>query len=293
MIYRVLTVLLSRHVVAHLFIPLLVGLAVEMVVVYSHGSFPPWLKFVKEKFWLILGVVITYVIIAAYYIYRDTSNQRERSQLYDLGEALATAKSFFATNTLPLKEWFEPSTQIYFARIIKQQILDKDFRHERVLLLFTDADLKNYRTPFLDEHYAKALIDIHNNYEIELAVLEREEIYEILGELSFEEKKQLNLYPFGIDWCPDFIRDRYLRIRRCIPELDFAFITHADSMVTVFPFSKRGKSQRISSSEQKYNELIAAYENLMNKIKEKIYVPDSYPPKVRGKYKFTHRVEHI
>src|ERR1051325_1801786 len=129
MIYRVLRVLMSRHLVAHLLIPLLVGLAFEVFIVFHvhENTTIVWKEFVREKFSLIFGVIITYVLISSYFIYRETSNQKQRSQLSDLTEELASAESFFATNTLSLKEWFEPSTQIYFARIVKQKMLKQGF----------------------------------------------------------------------------------------------------------------------------------------------------------------------
>ena len=281
---------MSRHLVWHLIVPLIVGLGVEIFFVYIYGNFHEWSEFVKEKSSLIIGVIATYVAISAFFIHRETSNQIERSQLDDLTESLTSAKSFFATNTLSLKEWFEPSTQIYFARIVKQQ-MDTGFQHVRVVLLFTDGEIKNYRTGYIDEHYVKALIEIHKIYDIDLAVLERRDIDDILSGMSFEEKKLLNLFPFWIqDWSPKFIQNGYLKTRWRIPELDFAFITHANEAgATVFPFSKRGRSKRICSWEEKNQKRVEAYATLMSEIKKTIYNGDE----IRSHYIFAKKVEVI
>jgi hypothetical protein len=275
----------------HLLVPLLVGLAVEMVVVARHGNFHGWMDFAREKLSLILGVVITYLVISSYIIYRETSVQIERAQLEDLAESLATAKSFFATCAISLRDWFDPSTQVYFARIINQKFSNKNFRHERVLLFFTEADLKNSQTPYLDGHYAKALIGIHENHEIDLAFVGRKDIHDLLHNLTAKEQKALNIFPRWIVWCPEIVLKIFLRVRRRIPELDFAFITHVDNTATVIPFSPHGESLKIETDES--TESIQTYEKLVRLIREKIYILDEEPPRLRNKYNFAKKIAEL
>jgi hypothetical protein len=291
MIYRVLRIMMRRHAGSHLLVPLLVGLIVEMIVVYLNGNFHGWTDFVREKLSLILGVVITYLVIAGYIIYRETSNQIERSQLEDLADTLATAQSFFATCAISLKEWFDPSTQVYFARIVSQKLLDSEFRQERVLLFFTEGELKNSKSLYLDGHYAKALIAIHENHGIDLAFIGRKDIYDLLNNLTIEEKKILKIFPRWIAWCPETVLTIFLHVRRRIPELDFAFITHKDKTATVLPFSPSGESLKIEPYESK--ESIQIYEKLVCLIRERIYVPNEEPPRLRNKYNFAKKIEEL
>jgi hypothetical protein len=273
----------------HLVIPLVVGLGFEAAVIKYHSSFPGWWEFTKEKLSLIIGVFLTYVGLSCYLIYKETNIQVERSQLRDLEAELPTAESFFATCTLGLREWFEPSTQVYFARLLSKQIEDKQFRQQRVLLFFHNGEVKDSQSLFLDGHHANALVAMHKSLGIELAYLARLDILDILGELSIDEKKTIQCYPSWISWAPDVILNWYLRSRRTIPELDFAFITHRESRrPAVFPFSKRGESLKVERENS-----VLAYEHLMKLINNKIYEPNTVPPRLRARYEFSNKVEQL
>jgi|ERR1043166_5934658 hypothetical protein len=272
----------------HLVIPLIVGVGFELAVIEYHGNFPGSWEFAKEKLTLIIGVFLTYIGLSSYLIYKETNVQVERAQLRDLETELPTAKTFFATCTLSLREWFEPATQVYFAKLLDKQLKDSQFLQQRVLLFFHNGEVKDAQSIFLDGHHANALVTIHKNFGITLAFLTRPDIIDILHGLSIEEKKTIRCFPGWISWAPDIVLEWYLHLRRRIPELDFAFITHEQVGPTVIPFSKRGESLKVEKEKS-----VLAYGRLMSLIKDKIYEPNTVPPRLRARYEFSNKVEQL
>lgn len=288
MIYRVFRVLMSRHLAVHLVVPLMVGLGLELAVIVIHGNFPGWFEFAKEKATLISGVVAAYLCISTFLVYKETNRHVERSQLKDLEKVLPSAKSLFATCALSLRDWFEPSTQVYFSKLLGRQLESKDFSHQRVLLFFHNGEVKDSQSLFIDGHWANAMVAIHETFGIDLAFLTRKHIQEILAKLTMDEKRVLGLYPWWVSRAPSFVLHLFLRLRRRIPELDFAFITHKDTPPTVLPFSRRGVSLKVDRESS-----VLAYEKLMNLIKETIYEPNEVPPRIRANFDFRNKVDQL
>jgi hypothetical protein len=286
--YRVYRILMSKHLMTHLIGPLLVGLGVELLCDSYTGRFHGWSAFGTDKAVLVVGIVVTYLVLSNLSIYHETKEQVERSQLNALEDALPTAQSFFATSALSLKEWFDPSTQVYFSKILRRQLGAGPFTHQRVLLFFRRRELKDSQSMFLDGHYALALASVHENFSIDLGFLGPKDIRSILNRLTAEERKTLECYPRWLArWAPGFVLDLYLRSRGRIPQLDFAFITHgADAPPTVFPFSKRGESLKVEGPGS-----IEAYKRLMELIKQEVYEPGTNPPKLRPSHDFAAKVK--
>jgi hypothetical protein len=266
----------------------MIGLTLELGVIVYQNNFPGLWEFVREKLTLILGVVAAYVLISSYLVYKETNRQVERSQLTDLELVLPNAKSLFATCALSLKDWFDPSTLVYFSKLLGRKLESQDFCHQRVLLFFHEGQLKDSQSLFIDGHWANAMVAIHETFDIDLAFLTRKNINAILATLTTEEKRLLGFYPRWLKNAPEFLLQLSLRMRRTIPEMDFAFITHEGAAPTVLPFSRRGESLKVDKESS-----VLAYEKLMNAIKTTIYEPNVFPPRVRSKFEFSNKIKQI
>lgn len=286
-IYRIILKLFGRHLVYHLLIPLIAGLSVELLIfrfagggeLPDMGSVVDYL-FSSERLGLYGGIVATYLLIAGYRLRKETMLQMGKGQIATLDDALKNATSFFATSTIRLREWFEPNVQEYFSHIVKCHLQRQDFQHERVLLFFTKGDVKDARERYLDGHYAKPLAEIHRNYGIKLAFLQRSDIQLILDTLSFEDKKALGCYPRWLQWWV-VGAEWYLRRRRRIRSLDFAFVRYETS-ATVFPFSKKGDLLTLRKYDGSAR--VEPYERLMAAIRERIYQAGVGEPILRAEY---------
>jgi hypothetical protein len=225
-------------------------------------------------------------------IKNETSIRIRRLDLEVLKDTLSNASDFFATSTIRFNEWFDPVSQVYFSIIINRQLHNSMFSHARVFLFFTEAEIKNLDSIYLDGYYSKCLAEMHLNYNIPAAFLQRDEIMSVLERLTDEDKRSLGCYqrwiPRGLSWNRNegislkkhFFRWRYERSR-----LDFAFVKLSDEGKRVLRVSKEGHDVLIHRIEDP--DLISPYENLITEIKKEIYVTGAVPPKIRVEHDFT------
>lgn len=245
-IYQIFMKLMSRHLLSHLIAPLILGVVMETGIAWGrawyHGAPISILDYLIswERLGLYAGVFASYLGIAAYFVNKEAVDPWQKTETLKLDRTLQDATNFFATCTIPLKDWFEPYTQQYFSHLVKGQLTGAKFNQERVLLFFKDSALSNAKTQYLDGLYAKPLAEIHRNYGITLGFLTQLEIEEILSHYA----------------CPN---------------LDFAFVTHSNPPYeTVLLFEKEGhhvKLTRISEADK-----IEPYKKLVKAIKDKIFV---------------------
>jgi hypothetical protein len=123
-----------------------------------------------------------------------------------LEDTLPGATDYFAIGTIPLREWFEPNTQVYLATIVRHQIerrgqsssasQNTQFRHERVLLFQTANDMRAVQASYLDEHFAKSFSAIHDRFEIPLGYLEPKDVKEVISKVGARLPKALVKYPW-------------------------------------------------------------------------------------------------
>jgi hypothetical protein len=224
-------------------------------------------------------------------IKNETSIRLRRLDIEILKDTLSTAKSFFATSTIPFKEWFDPVSQIYFSTIINRQFQDTTFYHARVFLFFKESDIKNLDSVYLDGYYSKCIADMHLNYNIPAGFLKRDEILNILGRLIEEDKKALGCYRFWIPYWVSWRQGRrvkkiYLSRLRCRPDrLDFAFVELLDGSKCVLHVSKHGQDVRIEKIEEVNR--VSPYENLITAIKNELYLSGSSPLRIQVEHDFT------
>jgi len=270
MIYRILRRLISRHLLLHLLIPILIGLAVEVVIERWHQtnevkSWPSYI-FSYERIGFFAGGIAAYLVIAFFLLYRETNIQITHEDLVELSDVLRTAASYFAVSATPLQEWFEPYTQVYFSEIVSRQMTVQNFRHERVLLFFRQAQLKDLTSDFLDGLYAKAFRDLHQNYKIPLAFLRPEQLHAILTTLSCPDLAALGCIPRLLCVVPKPLINICIRSRRRIPALAFAVVEDQNGAHQhVVKFAKHGVNVnlRIIGDPQS----IRPFVNLMNSIR--------------------------
>jgi hypothetical protein len=274
-----------------------VSITVEFLIVYITTKFFGWPSTSLEEFLLrivslALGVFLTYFFIMYFLIKKETSIRIRRLDLELLKDTLSTAKAFFATSTIRFNEWFDPVSQVYFSIIINHQLHDPNFHHARVFLFFTEAEIKNLDSFYLDGYYSKCLAEMHLNLNIPAAFLQRNEIKNVLKKLTDEDKRSLGCYqrwiPYGLSWNRNngiCLKKYYLRWNCKRSKLDFAFVELLDGSKRVLCVSKQGQDVLIQRIEEP--NLILPYEHLITEIKKEIYVAGAVPPKIRVEHDFT------
>jgi hypothetical protein len=280
-IWRILISRIRKHAWHHLIIPLVIGILfeglVEVLLLKDHdknisriGIF--WLHlFSFRTVMLIAGALLSYIVIMYSIISKETSVTNETEvTLKHLQARLKHANSYFGVSTIGLKEWFDPSMQVYLAKLLNRKAIPDHFHHERTLLFFSNREVVNFGVPFMDEnHYGKSLAHIHRDSGIPISFLTRNRIFAVLDRLSEADKEALGCYPRWTSWrVSRFLRNiplRWLRYR--IKSLAFALVREGDLPV-VLRISKSGEHVHI---EEKRGEAATPYLRLEEYIKQEVY----------------------
>lgn len=269
MFFRVIRKIIQRHFKYHLLIPLIVGLVVEygseLLEQRYHGVFSSLLPFAP-----VVGIVGAYLAVTYIIFIHDTRIGIERITSLKLERALKDATGFFGVGAIGLREWFEPSPQVYLATIMKRKIDNPAFIYNRVLI-FSESAFKDLRSQYLDGYYAKSLIEIHKAHEIGLGYLRPKEMDEIMATFDLAEGKAIGYYP---PWLPEWLRKVTPRNWRRIGNrrLALAVVEYGDDN-RFMPFSKRGVVVDVSeiadsiTDEARKN----AFHKLMIGIKDKVF----------------------
>lgn len=232
--------ILRAHFAQHLLIPLLFGIFCGLIVLWiKHKDLGEAFKqiFSWEKFAEVTAIILTYCLLMAFQVYKDTAIEfggTDRAVLYS---KLDNAKTYFATSAIPIEEWFDPISQVYFSAILKHKLQQHVPVHdERVLLLFDREEDLELRTPYLTGYYGRSLAAIHSSLGIPLGFLRRAEILDLLSNLTDAERGVLGYTP---GW----------KSMSRIPELDFALVERQDGTKTVLRVGKDGENLRITPVE--------------------------------------------
>ena len=276
-----------RHLVWHLLIPLAVGALCESAVAawlsetpFGAAEFRSYF-FSLERLALLVGVVVTFSAVLYFNVQREAEVTRQTFGPV-LEDALKSAETFFALAPTRLKEWFEPSTQLYFATIVKHQREYGAFHHVRTLLLFTPTDSVNLRAPLLDENYAKAFVNLHELSNAKLALIEREDIFSILqSELCLEDRKAIGCYKkWQTALLPDWVLTRIpiAWLRRRIRNLAVALVEYRDRVrgPRILVFSKRGPDLGIRVIEAD-NGVGLSFKKLLEAVRKEVMEPAGLP----------------
>lgn len=291
--FRLLRRIAQRRLLSHLLIPIIVGMLVEAIIAYLNDKASDWLAirhylFSPERIGLYVGVLSTYIFLMYFFIRRDTDIGLKKLALAELDETLENAVDYFAIGTIRIREWFDPATEVYFATILKRRVACSGFRHERVLCFFTRADVKNLASPYLDGYYAKCLREVHSQFGIPLAFLERPQIFNILNGLNVKQRKLLRLYRWPISWLPEqvLINIRLNWLRRRIRRLSFSLVELKSGQKCAIRFSKRGQTLGLERVDDV--ETVQAYASIAQAVKNVIYWPSvgCSPPLLKAKHDF-------
>jgi hypothetical protein len=147
--------------------------------------------------------------------------------------------------------------------------------------------MKNLGSPYLDGYYAKCLKEIHMQFGIPLAFLERMNIFQILNNLSIKDRKLLRLYRWPFSWLPDYLlQNIHVNwLRRKIRGLSFSFVELKSGARCVIRFSKDGQSLALERVDDP--DTVNAYGLVVEAVKNVIYFSGSGPTRqLRAKYDF-------
>jgi hypothetical protein len=274
MLLDILAKILKKHLWQHLLIPLVVGLIFHAVVThYTLGR--TWAALLAELISFdgvvfISGVFIPYVFIMYYLIRKETSTRLAGTDLAVLESVLSKAKSYFATSTITMEEWFDPISQVFHSTIIKRQLQDPGFTAERILLFCKRKAIRELDSCFLEGYYAKRLAEIHIQLGTRLGFLSRSDIVAILATLSFDERKALGCFPRWTIFCPDKLLAKFRSgwISPRLRQLDFAVVEGNANLKTVLLVSKEGESVRVRSIE---GDAASPYITLGEHVKKRVH----------------------
>lgn len=248
--------ILRAHFAKHLLIPLMLGIFCGLIVLWiKHKDLHEAFKqmFSWEKLAEVTAIILTYCFLMAHQVYMDTAIEfggTDRAVLYS---KLDNAKTYFATSAIPIEEWFDPISQVYFSAILKHKLAQQHLpvHDERVLLLLDREEDLELRTPYLSGYYGRSLAAIHSSLGIPLGFLRRAEILDLLSNLSGADRGVLGYTP---EW----------KSMSRIPELDFALVERQDGTKTVLRVGKDGENLRITPVE---GPDIVAFQNLVDLIR--------------------------
>lgn len=291
MIYRILRRILRRHALFHLFIPLIVGVGVEILYTWLFDE-QEWSHLSdhllsRPRIALYVGIFLAYLVVIGILIRKETEVGLRQLELYVLADKLKNAISLFAIGTMNFDEWFDPVVQVYLATIYERKLKVEQqehahFRYERILLLASRSAKRNLSSDYLDGYHAKCLIRIHTSLDINLYFLEWRDIIEILNQLTPEEKADLGYYPRWFRRLPDaaakllmLVVGRHRRVRK----VAVGVLEMNDHTKCAFCFSKRDRGLIVWREPS-----VAARARFVELIRQKIYAPNN---EVWVQYDFT------
>jgi|GEM_PF-5110336 len=282
MFFRVFRKIIQRHLKYHLLIPLVVGLLIEYgaekLTDHYHGDFWKVVGLLAP----VLGILVTYLVVMYFVFKSETNIGIKRITSTKLEEALTNATGFLGLGAIELKEWFEPSPQVYLATIMKRKIEDPKFSYNRVLV-FSKSAFKDLDSQYLNGHYAKALIDIHMAHGVGLGYLKPKEIDMIMKGFEVDEGKAIGYYP---RWLPSWLLKMTPRSWRriWIRKLALAVVQYKEEN-RYLPFSKHGVIVDVGEIDDVITEAArnSAYAKLTTKISEKVFKG----AKIDGDHDFT------
>jgi hypothetical protein len=221
----------------------------------------------------VFGVFFTYLCIAFVKIKKDTSTPTAGSSIPRLDRILGKAQSYFVVSSLPIKEYFDPVSQVYLARVIKKKLIRKEeFDFQRILLFYDEHSYRAHEYAFLDGYYANCFAKIHQQYNMPLGYVPPENIRSILDGLNESTKQEILriwFLPKKIacnSWLINHAPLRWLRIKQKI----FILVNdgHKETVVLI---EKKGLEPSINELTEENT--VNAYADFVKNIKKEIYDP--------------------
>lgn len=273
MFLRVIRKVFQRHLMYHLIFPLVVGLAIEYgtdhLAERYHGTFWIGLSLLAP----ILGIVLTYLAVMFFVFRSETAIGLRRIGSNKLEDALKEASGFFGIAAIDLREWFEPSPQVYLAAILKRKMEEPAFVYNRVLI-FSKTAFKDLNSQYLDFYFAQAFIEQHKAHGIGLAYLLPKELTGIMRDFDINEGKAIGYYP---RWLPGWLLKVTPPSWRTVwhRKLALSVVEYASGR-RFMPFSKHGINIDVGEMKDNITDdaRTKAYVKLVGKIRA-IVLPNS------------------
>jgi hypothetical protein len=234
------------------------------------GGLGAWWTFLKgwprHEIASLIEVYLSFFLVVAWSIKHAGDVQSTRVER--LQDELPQVTRYFAVGIIPLREWFEPSTVVYLATIIRHQIEQPAFAHERVLLFKRQRDLQALSVSYLDEPYAKSFVSVHRRFGIPLSYLPPGGYVELMNTLSEEERRALGCHRATMSW----LRTRVPRLPQAwtIGEIEpFALVERLDGTSGVLRFDKHG--QTLTLTPVRDQTVVAAAKKLVDGVTRMVH----------------------
>jgi hypothetical protein len=254
----------------HLIFPLVVGLGIEFethrLAETRQGIFWTSLSLLAP----IIGIVLTYLVVMFFVFRSETRMGLRRITSNKLEDALKEATGFLGVAAIDLREWFEPSPQVYLATILKRKMEKSDFVYNRILV-FSKSGFKDLNSQYLDFYFAKALIEQHKAHGIGLAYLRPAELTQIMRKFDVREGKAIGYYP---NWLPVWLLKATPASWRTIWHRRLALsVVQQDGNERFMPFSKDRINVDVEDIKDKIPDdaRINAYQKLVGEIRRTVF----------------------
>jgi hypothetical protein len=191
----------------HFYVPLAVTIVLSTVLAIVSGARTPTaiLEYLLHgPIWEILAIYLTFALVFGFELKKHT--EARIANMGVLKDSLPGSSSYFAVSATPLHEWFDPAVQVYLATILGYRSTAPNFVHERVLLFFDEPSLDDVHLSFSEEYFAKCLNAIHREFSIPLAFLRASELFDVLDDLSLEDRDVLGWFPRRHKFRPRWLR---------------------------------------------------------------------------------------
>jgi len=218
----------------------------------------------------ILGIVLTYLVVMFFVFRSETQLGLRRITSTKLEAALKEATGYLGVAAIDVREWSEPSPQVFLATILKRKIENPEFVYNRILV-FSKSGFKDLDSQYLDGYFAKALIEQHKALDIGLAYLRPEELTEVMRKFTIEEAKAIGYYP---GWMPDWLLKATPRSWHTIWHRRLALsVVQYGNNDRFMPFSKNGINIDVGEIKDKTTDAdrINTYQKLVAEIRSRAF----------------------
>lgn len=227
----------------HFLIPIALGFAIETLHAWYVGDIRAFTSAELGAYWSrhTITLLIEYAVFVVFLAHLViTEAAVEVTSIGALDDILPEAKSYFAIGTIPLDEWFEPATLMYFSHILEYHTREPGF-HKRALLFFSRSSFRATKATYLDARYANCFAEMHRRLKVPLAYLDPKTSFNVIESLSPAQRKHLGwCWPWAI-WFPGTLHWRipgHCILRRRFRNLAFAAIDMKDGTQRVLLFRK-------------------------------------------------------
>lgn len=269
----------------HLILPMAASIVIGSLVAAYTGkasTYPELLDYWLAHSAELLTVYLVFIAVLIHLARQETEIRIPNLPVLD--GVLQSATEYFALASIPIREWFDPPSQLYLSRLFARQ-MKSGMRQDRILVFPTRAGYQDVDNALLDEYHGRCLNRIHREFGSRLGFIPPSTLFKMLDSLSEEHKKAFG-YSRMKGWC----RRRGLPVwgmARLQRRLAFAEIRDAGGAVRIVQFSKRSGHLKIGLIEQPSK--IAPFVALSETIRRHIY--ESGQADLKPEFDFNRHIE--